>query len=67
MITGAPGSGKTTYARENMGDGDILVDLDVIKAALIGNRNRTDIHAQIYAGQSETVTPNSGNIEKCRS
>lgn len=47
LITGPPGSGKTTYARENMGDGDILVDLDVIKAALIGNRNRTDIHAQI--------------------
>lgn len=55
LITGPPGSGKTTYAKENMADGDIIVDLDAIKAALIGNKNETDIHAQISPDKVELL------------
>ena len=31
---GAPASGKTTYVKEHMQDGDLVVDLDYIKYAL---------------------------------
>lgn len=55
LITGAPGSGKTTFARENMGKDDILVDLDAIKAALIGNRRETDLHSQISEDKVELL------------
>jgi len=37
IITGAPGSGKTTLAKGQMTDGDTIVDLDAIKCALLGN------------------------------
>lgn len=34
IVTGPPGSGKTTYCRENRKHGDIVLDLDYIAAAL---------------------------------
>jgi hypothetical protein len=34
VITGPPCSGKTTYAREHAGPGDVIVDFDVIAQAL---------------------------------
>lgn len=37
IVWGAPGSGKTTFVRENLGEGDVVVDLDSIAAALLGN------------------------------
>lgn len=43
IVTGAPGSGKTTWVQENMQPGEIVVDLDAIKCALLGNN---DFHAQ---------------------
>ena len=36
LITGSPGAGKSTYARENAGDNDIIFDLDEINKALGG-------------------------------
>ena len=41
IITGAPGSGKTTYAREHMTEKDIIVDLDAVKQAFF----KKDFHA----------------------
>lgn len=36
IITGAPCSGKTTYANAHKGPGDIVIDLDALTAALGG-------------------------------
>ena len=54
-LMSSPGSGKTTYARENMGKDDILVDLDAIKAALLGNRKDEDFHSQISDDKVELL------------
>ena len=35
IVTGPPGAGKTTYAKQNRRPGDIIVDLDYIAAALM--------------------------------
>lgn len=43
IITGPPGSGKTTWVHENMKPGEMVLDLDAIKCALLGN---TGFHAQ---------------------
>lgn len=73
LITGAPGSGKTTLAKEMMTSGDIIVDLDMIKGALL---NRADLHidardlvpmlevvrAAIYQGISEGKAPGKAYI-----
>ncbi|MEG2383507.1 MAG: HNH endonuclease [Oscillospiraceae bacterium] len=34
IVWGSPASGKTTYVRENKQDGDLVVDLDLIKQAI---------------------------------
>ncbi|MFQ7546283.1 MAG: AAA family ATPase [Turicibacter sp.] len=34
IVHGAPASGKTTYVKQHMQDGDLVVDLDYIKYAL---------------------------------
>ena len=36
IIWGPPGSGKTTYAKLNMTDGDIIIDFDLLCVALTG-------------------------------
>jgi len=36
IICGAPGSGKTTYAKSQMTDGDLIVDHDLLYKALTG-------------------------------
>lgn len=36
IVSGAPGSGKTTYVSENKGKGDLVLDLDSLTAALQG-------------------------------
>ncbi len=36
LIWGPPGSGKTTYAKSKMVDGDIIIDFDLIAEALTG-------------------------------
>lgn len=43
IVTGPPGSGKTTWVRENIKQGEMVLDLDTIKCALLGNDK---IHAQ---------------------
>lgn len=45
LVTGPPGSGKTTWVKEQMQDGEIVLDLDSIKAALLGNV-KGSFHAQ---------------------
>lgn len=42
IITGAPGSGKTTYAQANRKPGDIIIDLDYLAAALMASTNPHD-------------------------
>lgn len=39
IITGAPGSGKTTYAKANRRTGDIVIDLDYLASALMLESN----------------------------
>jgi predicted kinase len=38
LIAGPPGSGKTTYAQQNARDGDLIIDVDRIFAALSGRQ-----------------------------
>jgi predicted kinase len=43
LVCGPPGSGKTTYCRQRMAPGDILIDLDAIMEQLSGlPRSRID-------------------------
>lgn len=43
IVYGPPCSGKTTYVRENMCEGDVVIDIDYIKSAILF----TDIHDDI--------------------
>jgi 5-methylcytosine-specific restriction protein A len=49
IVCGAPGSGKSTYVANNAGADDLVIDLDVIRAA-IG-------HSSIHACQPELIAP----------
>lgn len=49
IITGAPGSGKTTWVREKMKSGEMVLDLDAIKCALLGNKE--------FHGQAVEIIP----------
>ena len=49
IITGAPGSGKTTWVREKMKSGEMVLDLDAIKCALLGNEE--------FHGQAAEIVP----------
>lgn len=49
IITGAPGSGKTTWVHENMKSGEMVLDLDAIKCALLGNDE--------FHGQAVEIVP----------
>lgn len=47
IVTGAPGSGKTTYAKQNRRAGDIVIDLDYIAAALMLSTNPHDARQDV--------------------
>lgn len=49
IVSGPPGSGKTTYAREHAGANDIIIDLDEIKAELAG--------ASMYSAEARWTGP----------
>jgi len=42
LITGSPGSGKTTYALKQMDRCDIIVDMDMLVDAITGRENKDD-------------------------
>ena len=44
IVTGPPGSGKTTWVNEHKQPGEIVLDLDAIKAALLGEEH---FHSQV--------------------
>lgn len=44
VISGAPGSGKSTYVQENAQPGDIIIDMDLIASSL-WVPTVTDVHA----------------------
>ena len=43
IVWGSPGSGKTTHVRNNMVNGDLVVDLDLIKQSL-SLKGKTEAH-----------------------
>lgn len=45
LIYGPPGSGKTTFAKDGMVDGDIIIDFDLLNEAITG----MDGHAREYS------------------
>lgn len=47
IITGPPGSGKTTWVHGQMQPGEMVLDLDSIKCALCGN---SEMHGQVDDG-----------------
>ena len=47
IVYGAPGSGKTTFVKDSLMPGDIVVDLDVITAALLGTENKHPDYATV--------------------
>jgi predicted kinase len=51
VISGAPGSGKTTYVDERAMSGDVIVDMDKLAAALttpdIGSHDYSDLVRQV--------------------
>jgi len=42
IVTGAPGSGKTTYVREHMADGDLVWDWDEIMHAITNRPSHSE-------------------------
>lgn len=47
VVTGAPGSGKSTYVRENAGRDDLVVDLDSISTAIQGGNSEHKDHGSV--------------------
>ena len=52
IITGPPGSGKTTWVHGQMQPGDMVLDLDSIKCALCGN---DEMHGQVDDGMVQIL------------
>ena len=50
IIWGSPASGKTTYVRERLGNNDIVVDLDLICAALSMRDGKSKSDAAFHYG-----------------
>lgn len=49
VVWGSPGSGKTTYVRNHMGNEDMVVDLDYIKQAITMKEKTADIGSLLGA------------------
>jgi predicted kinase len=67
LVTGAPCSGKTTFARERMSEGDILIDIDDIWQQVTGlpryqkpNSAKPIVFATLKA-QTEQIAMRAGN------
>ena len=66
VVDGAPGSGKTTYVREQMKQGDLVMDLDAICQALNGSESfykdtEAVIHTALVA--RDAILESIGNRE----
>lgn len=44
IVCGAPASGKTTYVKNNMSNGDFVVDLDALRQAVTFSEQRTPVN-----------------------
>ncbi len=66
LVTGAPGSGKTTYVKQVAGENDLVFDLDSINEALGGKihgNNLAVLTVSLSMRQAaiEAITSRSGN------
>lgn len=49
IVTGPPGAGKTTYAKQNRQPGDIVIDLDYLAAALMLSDQKNGDHSEVLS------------------
>lgn len=71
VVTGAPGSGKSTYVRENASQQDLVVDLDSISAAIQGGDSQhkdhdpvLDLSLKVRELLYEEIVAQNGNWER---
>ncbi len=72
VVSGAPGSGKTHYVKENKTDNDLVIDMDYLCAALnasdgiYGNHNPVlGVACEVRDFLYDTVSERKGEWDKC--
>ena len=64
LINGAPGAGKTTLALQRMTERDLLIDVDIICAALQGTSELYSDHTPVLGAAMAAVDALYGVIER---